>query len=95
MIFHVINVASFKNVNEPLNIFQDNQMRERDRLEKSRSARDAERAERKRAFKEEGDGGGGEVPSAAAVYTSKREAKNRSGCVGLSMACSLKLLLYF
>ena len=67
-------------------------MRERDRLEKSRSARDAERAERKRALKEEGGGGGGEVPSAAAVYTSKREAKNRCGCVGLSMACSSKLL---
>ena len=62
-------------------------MRERDRLEKSRSARDAERAERKRALKEEGGGGGG-----GEVYTSKREAKNRSGCVGLSMACSSKLL---
>ena len=49
-------------------------MRERDRLEKSKSARDAERAERKRTLKEEG---GGEVPSAAAVFTSKREAKNR------------------
>ena len=65
-------------------------MRERDRLEKSRSARDAERAERKRALEEEGDGGGGEVP--AAVYTSKREAKNRYGCVGLSLVCSSKLL---
>ena len=64
-------------------------MRERDRLEKSRSARDAERAERKRALKEDG-GGGGEVPSA--VYTSKREAKNRYGCVGLSLVCSSKLL---
>ena len=88
MIFQVVNVASFKNVNEAVTIFQDNQMRERDRLEKSRSARDAERAERKRALREEGGGGGGEVPSAAAVYTSKREAKNRYGCVGLSVACS-------
>ena len=87
MIFQVVNVASFKNVNEAVTIFQDNQMRERDRLEKSRSARDAERAERKRALREEG---GGEVPLAA--YTSKREAKNRSGCVGLSVACSSKLL---
>ena len=52
----------------------DNQMRERDRLEKSRSAKDAERAESKRRSKEEG-GGGDEGP--AAVYTSKREAKNR------------------
>ena len=78
-------------MNDAVTIFQDNQMRERDRLEKSRSARDAERAERKRALKKEGGGGGGgEVPSA--VYTSKREAKNRYGCVGLSMACSSKLL---
>ena len=53
-------------------------MRERDRLEKSRSAKDAERAESKRRSKEEG-GGGGEGP--AAVYTSKREAKNRYGWV--------------
>ena len=54
-------------------------MRERDRLEKSRSAKDAERAESKRRSKEEG-GDGGEGP--AAVYTSKREAKNRYGWDG-------------
>ena len=42
-------------------------------MEKSRSAKDAERAESKRLSKEEGAGDG------PAVYTSKREARNRDG----------------
>lgn len=46
----------------------DNQIRERDRLEKSKSAREAEKAEMKSLSKAEGT---------AVVYTSKREAKNR------------------
>ena len=57
-------------------MLQDNQMRERDRLEKSRSAKDAQRAERKRKLD-------GDEEGSAPVYASKREAKNRYGWVPL------------
>ena len=54
-------------------------MRERDRLEKSRSAREAEKAAMKRLSK------GEEGAAAAAVYTSKRETKNRDSTAPASM----------